>query len=876
MAVFSSKWVPMFTSHVVDNVISNVVLKERHIDGAKSWLGLIKNHDLDVETQSYPHFMSIMLGNIFGITACNKQAPYFIYEEDFSEFVIKNNLDRGTCCIEAKGMIQNLDKPQAREDKKTPIGQTWRYVTDKEEREFGICTNYRHFVLMAKKSGKHVQHRFDFADIDTNGLAKNTEITVNEKKLKEFVGIFVDGVLDGERITTMRRNAIMEEKDVTNEFYQLYHETRLMLIRSIEKKGIGKRDSYEKAQTILNRLLFMFFVADKKIAPVNVFRDWMRGLLGIHGRFNDTSTRLYDEILDMFSIFKDGSNVNGVVIPKFNGGLFEEELDRGLVLDKAISSEYDDLRGTYSKRKQKLEEIDKELVSLMRQQPNINPVFENLLLMDSYDFTSELTVNILGHVFEQSLADLANMFESEISQRKAEGAYYTPDGMTDHICRNTILSYLSKSGTATDSDDLVIEYDEDIGVLEEKFRTIKILDPSCGSGAFLLKAVDILLEVSLSIRRYKEQHGAYVVEDGQENLDAYNEETEASRIIQNNIYGVDLNPQAVEIARLSIFFKIASDKPLPSLERNIRHGNSLIAPDDEAKIGREILYGRDADVDAFDWQNNFPDVMTDGFDVIIGNPPWDKTKGTKVEFYAPYYDSMHTDKFRLCVESKKRIFIKNLDAERPDVYEKYKRYIETRKTITSFFTKCKSYEFQKGKRGTGDANFYKLFTEKAFKLLKPGGMLGYVIPIGFCLDSSDTMLRKMIIESGKLRHILGFINTNGVFFHDVHKQQKFCVLVAENTATSGDYGIRCRFKIEDVDAFTAFNIVEDSGTFIMPTMVIKLSDAFAIPEIPTSEGMRVFEKMYKHGTIGPMIRARSEVHMTKHKPFFHEIDSTLR
>lgn len=855
-------------------MVSKTLLNKEHVDGAKAWLKLMKSHDLDKEKQSYPDFMNIILGKLFGVGRDREQPPYYTFEETFSEFVIKDGDGSDVCCIEAKGMTQDLDKPQHRSDsdKTTPIRQLWGYMGDDESREFGICTNYRHFILITKKS-KVVQHRFDFGDVDLNGMVDGTEVRINEEKLKEFVGIFVDGVLDGRRITNMRRKAIMWEKAVTDEFYALYHETRLMLIHGLEKNGIDRRAAYNKAQTILNRLLFMFFVVDKKIVPINIFRENMRGLLRTPSLFTETSTRLYDEINTMFDIFKKGDVVDGKRIPKFNGGLFEEDLERGLILDNVKPGERKGGQHAGETRKRSLGERDKDLIALMRGLPNLNPVFENLLLMDSYDFTSELSVNILGHVFEQSLADLTNMFESEISQRKAEGAYYTPDGMTEHLCRNTIIPYLSKSGTVNDADDLVMEYGNDVESLEKKFNSIKILDPSCGSGAFLLKAVEILLEVSAAIRGYKEQQGSYRASDVQENLDAYNEEVEASRIIQDNIYGVDLNPQAVDIARLSMFFKLVSDGSLPSLEKNIKYGNSLISPDDTSKIKGVAIRGSDMDKSAFDWRKSFPEVVSNGFDIVIGNPPWDKTKGTSVEFYAPYYDSVHTDRFRTRSESSRRTFVRRINTERPDVHAKYKHYIETRKRATSFFTKSDAYEFQGGNRGVGDSNFYKLFMERAFKLLKPGGMLGYVVPIAFCMDSSDSSLRRLLVVNGRMRHMLGFINTAGAFFHDVHKQQKFCVFVMEKTTTDGDYGFDCRFKIEDPDAFMLFGEPNGLRMFEMDTKLIKMSKVLAIPEITTRESMLVFKKLYDFDTIGQTIRTTSEVHMSRDKRLFHEVDA---
>src|SRR4029078_7020128 len=109
----------------------------------------------------------------------------------------------------------------------------------------------------------------------------------------------------------------------------------------------------------------------------------------------------------------------------------------------------------------------------------LNPLITNLLVMSSFNFKSEVNVNILGHIFEQSLTDLEELKKEGVnSTRKKEGIYYTPEYITEHICKNTIIPYLSKKG-ATNIKDLVDAYANSIEELEKKFQDIKILDPAC-------------------------------------------------------------------------------------------------------------------------------------------------------------------------------------------------------------------------------------------------------------------------------------------------------------------------------------------------------------------------------------------------------------
>ncbi len=239
--------------------------------------------------------------------------------------------------------------------------------------------------------------------------------------------------------------------------------------------------------------------------------------------------------------------------------------------------------------------------------------------MSSFDFNTELNVNILGHIFEQSLTDLEELQENKTSKCKKEGIFYTPEYITDYICRNTIIPYLSKKNFTT-PEDLVKEYSENIEELEEKFRKIKILDPACGSGAFLLKAVDVLLEIHKEIQTFKEFKGQYSISmrgkkhkqiAEQFTLTKWNEEYEARKIIENNIFGVDINEESTEITKLSLFLKIATgNRKLIDLSQNIKVGNSLIS-------------NKSIDANAIDWKNEFSEIFADdGFDIIIGNPPY--------------------------------------------------------------------------------------------------------------------------------------------------------------------------------------------------------------------------------------------------------------
>jgi predicted RNA methylase len=207
----------------------------------------------------------------------------------------------------------------------------------------------------------------------------------------------------------------------------------------------------------------------------------------------------------------------------------------------------------------------------------------------SYDF-SIIDADVLGTVYEQYLSHILKKTEKRVmitenhAHKKEQGIYYTPTYIVDYIVRNALGE-----------------------ILEEKnidVEKIKVLDPACGSGSFLIKAFDVLNE------HYQQNDTDY----NQTQLDVRTGTTftRKVKILHDNIFGVDLDKQAVEIAQLNLLLKIAEKgHRLPLLERNIRRGNSLI--DDENIAGNE----------AFKWEKEFGEIISNGgFSVIVGNPPY--------------------------------------------------------------------------------------------------------------------------------------------------------------------------------------------------------------------------------------------------------------
>jgi len=209
----------------------------------------------------------------------------------------------------------------------------------------------------------------------------------------------------------------------------------------------------------------------------------------------------------------------------------------------------------------------------------------------SYDF-SAIEADVLGNIYEQYLGHIlrktakrAKVTESH-ARRKEHGIYYTPPYIVDYIVRNTLGELLKRKRPS-------------------EIEKIRALDPACGSGSFLIKSFDLLNEY------WKEKDKDYA----QAQLDTTGQGTTFTRktkILQNNIFGVDLDKQAVEIAQLNLLLKIAEKgHRLPLLQQNIKCGNSLI--DDPTVAGDKY----------FKWEEKFEVILDEGgFDVVIGNPPY--------------------------------------------------------------------------------------------------------------------------------------------------------------------------------------------------------------------------------------------------------------
>jgi type II restriction/modification system DNA methylase subunit YeeA len=563
----------LFNKKLLQNEINNFEFPANY-DFARvnkiigNWQKALKdgNYDKTKETQVQASFLNLFFNIILGYTEMNDNPDeWYLINEAKTEFDgtkadgalgfftknEKSNITRAV--IELKDAKTPLDKKQSsRKDYDSPISQAFSYSSKFDHCDWIIVSNFKEIRLYHKSRGQGYYESFEILHLD------------NEQAFKRFYFLLCkDNLIDknlNSLLDKLVNDTSKQEEDISKKFYQDFKAVRSDLFNHLIENNldIDRILLLEKTQKLLDRLIFVMFCKDTRLLPNDIVKVVYE--LGIKSR-ERSDKKAWREFKNLFQDIDEGRHDIDPPINKYNGGLFalDEDLDNLIIKDN---------------------------------------VWQKIVALSGYDFESDLNVNILGHIFEQSLSDLEQLKadidgikeDKKKSKRKKDGIYYTPEYITRYIVEQTIGKYLEEH--------------------PDKLESIKILDPACGSGAFLNQAHSFLRD-QYKIR-YEEKLATVSKDEQFKVFEHYNiAETDRS-ILLNNLYGVDLNEESTEITKLSLWLKTAKKtEPLQNLDNNIKCGNSLV--DNSEFAGNK----------AFKWGEEFKDIIGQGgFDIVIGNPPY--------------------------------------------------------------------------------------------------------------------------------------------------------------------------------------------------------------------------------------------------------------
>ncbi|MGZ8407765.1 MAG: Eco57I restriction-modification methylase domain-containing protein, partial [Caulobacteraceae bacterium] len=501
----------------------------------------------------------------------------------------------------------------------------------------------------------------------------------------------------------------VREKKLEGDFYDRYKATRERLFRVLTVSNPQfpgtPTELLRLTQKLLDRFIFAFYCEDMgalMLFPPQLIRDKLKRD-STEYTYDASGTEIWDWFRRLFGFMNTGGRWGRLEVPHINGGLFAHDpLIDGLTIPNDVFAAPSQGANEASL------ESDRDTL---------------LYLCARYNYASRgdaresLSLYTLGRIFEQSITELEYRVGelenretvAKLSKRKRDGVYYTPEWVVNYLVEQTLGPWFAevKAACGWPNEDGVEPGLTEVEAYIARLRTIRIVDPACGSGAFLISAFRRLLEERKEAAR---QAGRA---RGGEIAGAIDETPLIGEILANNLYGVDINPASVEITKLALWLHSArADAPLSGLDHTIRCGNSLVSHD--------FWRGREADdafrerVNSFDWQTVFPEIWPGGgggggFDIVLGNPPYVK--------------------------------LQNLMKVDPEVVA----YLQANRGEDTYLS-----------AQTGNFDLYLPFIEKGLRLLGPGGRMAYIAPSLWAVNEYGRGLRALVRERGQLDRWLDF------------------------------------------------------------------------------------------------------------------------
>lgn len=500
----------------------------------------------------------------------------------------------------------------------------------------------------------------------------------------------------------------VREKALEGEFYDRYKGVRERLFGVIRLNNPDfpgtPSELLRLTQALLDRFIFAFYCEDmgkRMLFPPQMIRDHLR-TRSIEPYYDPNGSEFWEFFKRLFAALdKPNGTMGPLRLPYINGGLFaaNPRID-SLAIPNHVFAAPRQGAGTAAL------ESDTETL---------------LYLCARYNYAARgsaresLSLYTLGHIFEQSITELeyrtgeleGRETVASISERKRNGVFYTPEWVVNLLVDETMGPWFRAAREAcgyptqdTDAPSLAAAQ-----TYQDRLQKIRVVDPACGSGAFLISAFRRLLQERQAVERDIEQATSGGVKA------AISDAPLIADILANNIYGVDLGPASVEIAKLALWLHSArAEQPLSALD-HIRCGNSL--------VGLDFWTGRERDpkvedrVRPFDWKAAFPEIWPEGeeggFDIVLGNPPYVK--------------------------------LQNLMKVDTDVVA----YLQAKRGDDTWLS-----------AQTGNTDLYLPFIEKGLRLLAPGGRMAYIAPSLWAVSQYGEGLRRLVRRSRRLDRWLDF------------------------------------------------------------------------------------------------------------------------
>lgn len=656
--------------------------------------------------------------------------------------------------VELKAANTDLDRD--RFNGRTPVQQCWDYLNALPGCPWGIVSNFVSIRLYHRDKTPLRFEPFTLQELR------------DPTRFQAFFAIFerhglIPSKLAAEPLAIrLLRETDQRQREIGDELYDRYSANRLALIDHLHtrrKKPVD--EAIRIAQKLIDRIIFVAFCEDRDLLPSRTIETVYKQTPPL----SHVTNPRWQNFLDLFTAVDRGHPRLGLRAG-YNGGLFRRD------------PEVDDLQ------------LEDEWTDFFHE-------------VGGYDFRDEVNVDVLGHLFERSVTELEKLrhyglFETtggtvaaagkmpKSAQRKRLGVYYTPPAFTGFLVQHTLghvirerlaaltaAHHLEPDGTARDA--AVADVPAYVRDALSALREIKVCDPACGSGAFLIQAYDVLEE------RYAATIDLLAAMDAQAAADLAVQVPDW--IMADNLYGVDLSVEAVEITQLALWLRSARrGRTLADLSGNIVCGNSLVT---------------DPTVDprAMRWPETFRAVFerdAAGFDVVVGNPPWERLKLQEREFF-----SLSAPKIAEAVNAAtRRKLISRLASRNPELFSRYENAKSDAERVLGHVRTSGEFPLT----AKGDVNTYMLFAELARRIVSPRGRVGLLLPSGIATDHTTRGFFNELMGGGALISLHDFENKEAVF-PDVHRSFKFCTFVfggREVQTRSADFVFFAR-NMDDID-----------------------------------------------------------------------------